>query len=124
MPADIIAAPQPSAESEADAALDRALDQMAAGKPETAIPHLHHALTLSPNHAAATHALLRALEDSGQLEQALTLAHTRIAHDPEDVLAHTRLSILLQKLGRVPEAEAAAAHAKILGWKLELKADI
>jgi Flp pilus assembly protein TadD len=112
------------ATTEADAALDQALDHMAAGSPAEAIPHLHHALALEPHHPAATHALLRALEDVGQFDDAIALAHELIAHSPEDPLAHTRLSILLQRLGKVPEAEAASARAKILGWKLELRSSI
>jgi tetratricopeptide (TPR) repeat protein len=112
------------ATTEADAALDRiidrALDHMAAGNPTAAIPHLHQALVLTPNHPAATHALLRALEDSGQFPEALTLAQACIAQDPDDILAHTRLSILLQKSGDIPAAEAAAARARILDWKLQL----
>jgi Tfp pilus assembly protein PilF len=112
------------ATTEADAELDRALDQMAAGSPADAIPHLHRALELDPNHPAATHALLRALEDTNQLPEALTLAQACIAHDPDDVLAHTRLSILLQKSGDIPAAEAVAARARILDWKLQLRGNI
>jgi hypothetical protein len=41
--------------------------------------------------------------------------------EPEDVLAHTSLSILYQKKGMIPEAEAEANKARILGWKQELK---
>ncbi len=65
--------------TEADSLLDLALDQMAAGNPSAAIPHLHQALTLNPNHPAATHALLRALEDTNQLPEALALARNLIA---------------------------------------------
>jgi Tfp pilus assembly protein PilF len=43
-------------------------------------------------------------------------------HDPEDILAHTSLSILYQRKGMVPEAEAEANVARVLGWKQELKA--
>jgi tetratricopeptide (TPR) repeat protein len=117
----LMAAP---ATTEADAALDQALDQMAAGSPTEAIPHLHRALALEPHHPAATHALLRALEDTNQLDQAIALAHQLIAATHDDPLAHTRLSILLQKSGDIPAAEAAAARAKILGWKLQLRSSI
>jgi hypothetical protein len=41
--------------------------------------------------------------------------------DPEDVLVHTRLSILYQHKGMVPEAEAEALKAKLLGWKHQLR---
>jgi Tfp pilus assembly protein PilF len=114
----------PSAAADADTLLDLALDHMAAGAPASAIPHLRGALTIDPHHAAATHALIRALEDSGSLPEALTLTRSRIAADPDDVLAHTRLSILLQKSGDIPAAEAASAHAKILSWKLQLRSGV
>jgi Flp pilus assembly protein TadD len=107
-----------------DGIIDLALDQMAAGSPQAAIPHLQQALTLAPKHPAATHALLRALEDTNQLPEALTLARDLIAHSPEDPLAHTRLSILLQKSGDMPAAEAAAARARILDWKGQLNSSI
>lgn len=109
------------ANAEADTLLDRALDHMAAGKPAEAIPLLRRASALVPDHPAASHALLRALEDSGQLEEALALVHTLIAHDPNDPLPQTRLSILLQKQGDIPGAEAASARARILEWKRQLQ---
>jgi tetratricopeptide (TPR) repeat protein len=116
------------AATEADAALDdiidRALDHMAAGKADEAIAPLRRALALDPGHNAATHALLRALEDSGRLEEAITLANACIAADPDDILAHTRLSILLQKSGDIPAAEAASARARILDWKRQLNSSI
>ena len=71
----------------------------------------------------AHHGLVRALRDAGLLEQSiatqppLALA-TAIA--PADPLAHTALSISLQRAGHVPQAEAAAARARILEWKQQL----
>jgi len=41
--------------------------------------------------------------------------------DPDDILAHTSLSILYQKKGMVPEAEAEGNKARVLGWKQQLK---
>ena len=46
----------------------------------------------------------------------------RIAElDPDDVLAHTSLSVLYQKKGMIPEAEAEGNKARVLGWKQQLK---
>jgi tetratricopeptide (TPR) repeat protein len=117
MPEDANAQP----DAEADTLLDHALDHMAAGHPAEAIPLLRRAVALAPDHPAASHALLRALEDSGDLDAALALVHTLIARDPNDPLPHTRLSILLQKKGDVPAAEAASARARILEWKRQLR---
>jgi len=44
-----------------------------------------------------------------------------LALDPDDVLAHTSLSILYQRKGMVPEAEAEGNLARIKGWKQQLK---
>ena len=110
------------ADALADGLVDRALDHMAAGRPAQAIPLLRRAAELAPDHPAATHALLRALEDAGDLAAALALAHTLIARSPDDPLPHTRLSILLQKTGDIPAAEAASARARILEWKRQLHA--
>jgi tetratricopeptide (TPR) repeat protein len=118
MPADATTAAAPT--EQADVCLDIALDRMAAGDPASAIPHLQSALALDPQHPAAIHALLRAFEDTGRLDEAFAVTHQRIADAPDDALAHTRLSILYQRAGDVPAAEAAAARAKILGWKHQL----
>ena len=105
----------------ADTLLDRALDHMAAGRPAEAVPLLQQAASLFPTHTAAQHALLRALEDSGRLDEALALARQLTERDPDDPLAFTRLSILLQKHGDIPGAEAASARARILDWKRQLR---
>jgi len=55
------------------------------------------------------------------LDEAIVVA-TRITEiDPDDVLAHTSLSVLYQKKGMIPEAEAEGNKARILGWKQQLK---
>ena len=41
--------------------------------------------------------------------------------EPDDVLAHTSLSVLYQKKGMIPEAEAEGAKARVLGWKQQLR---
>ena len=69
----------------------------------------------------AMHGLARVLQDTEQYDKAIAVA-SRIAElDPDDVLAHTSLSILYQRKGMVPEAEAEAAKARVLGWKQQLK---
>lgn len=70
----------------------------------------------------AHHGLVRALRDAGQVEQSVGVALALTALTPEDPLAHTALSISLQAGGHVPEAEAAAARARILEWKQQLRA--
>ena len=69
----------------------------------------------------AHHGLIRALRDSGQLNQAIGAALALTALTPSDPLAHTALSISLQAAGHVPQAEAAAARARVLEWKIQLQ---
>ncbi len=109
---------------ETESLFDAALDYMARGEPEVAARQFEHIVTLNPGHAEARHGLIRALEDAGRTDEALAAVLKLIASDPDDVLAQTRLSMIYQHQGKIPEAEAAAAKAKILGWKQELRSGI
>jgi Flp pilus assembly protein TadD len=67
------------------------------------------------------HGLSRALQNLNRLDEAIDVAKKLSDIDPDDVLAHTSLSILYQKKGMVPEAEAEGNKARVLGWKQQLK---
>ena len=67
------------------------------------------------------HGLARVYQDMDRLDEAIAVAQPDRAIDPDDVLAHTSLSILYQRKGMVPEAEAEGSQARILGWKQQLK---
>jgi len=98
-----------------------ALDHYAEGRLSEAIADYEAAVKADPTFLDAMHGLARAYQDSGQLDAAIAVA-TRITElDSDDVLAHTSLSILYQRKGMVPEAEAEAAKARVLGWKQQLK---
>jgi tetratricopeptide (TPR) repeat protein len=97
-----------------------ALDHIAANDPQAAIEELHRALSLDPTFHDARHALIRAHQDAGDYDAGIAIATSLIALAPEDVLAYTSLSILYQRKGMIPEAEAAALKAKLLGWKQQL----
>lgn len=107
--------------STAEALYDHALEQMAFGDAAAAADGFRAALAADPGYLDAMHGLVRALEENNEFEAALATAQQLIALAPEDVLAYTTLSILYQHMGRVPEAEAAALKAKVLGWKLQLQ---
>jgi Tfp pilus assembly protein PilF len=98
-----------------------ALDLVASGEPAAAADSFREALGLDPSLLDAMHGLIRALQENADYDQAITVATELIARDPDDTLAHTSLSILYQHKGMVPEAEAEALKAKLLGWKLELR---
>ena len=98
-----------------------ALDHVAEGRDEQAIDEYRRALATDPTFTDALHGLSRALQNLNRLDEAIAVAHQISAVEPDDVLAHTSLSILYQKKGLIPEAEAEANKARILGWKQQLK---
>ena len=65
--------------------------------------------------------MARALQDLNRLDEAIRVANRIAELDPDDVLAHTSLSVLYQKKGMIPEAEEEGNKARILGWKQQLK---
>jgi tetratricopeptide (TPR) repeat protein len=105
----------------AEALYYHALDHLAAGDADVAAKEFRESIALDPGFPDARHGLIRALQDAGEFDQAIAAARALITLDSEDVLAHTSLSILYQRKGMVPEAEAEALKAKLLGWKLELR---
>ncbi|HET9742869.1 MAG TPA: tetratricopeptide repeat protein [Terriglobales bacterium] len=98
-----------------------ALDLFAEGKHEEAIGEYRKCLELDPEHADAMHGLARAYQDLNRLDDSIAISKRLVELDPDDILAHTSLSIAYQKKGMIPEAEAEANQARILGWKQQLK---
>jgi Flp pilus assembly protein TadD len=110
-----------TSESEAEALAQRGLDLIAAGNPAEAVKAFRSAISADPGNFDAHHGLIRALRDAGRGEQSIAAAVALTALTPNDPLAHTALSISLQNAGHVPEAEAAAARARLLEWKVQLQ---
>ena len=104
----------------ADALSQRGLDLLAAGSAAEATLAFRAAIAADPRHIEAHHGLVRALRDSGRLEQSIAAALALTALTPSDPLAHTALSISLQSAGHIPQAEAAA-RARVLEWKIQLE---
>lgn len=98
-----------------------ALDLVADGHHEHAVAEYQASLTADPTFTEAMHGLARALQDLNRLDEAIAVANRIAEIDPDDVLAHTSLSVLYQKKGMIPEAEAEGNQARILGWKQQLK---
>jgi Flp pilus assembly protein TadD len=109
----------------AESLSQRGLDLLAEGKAAEAATAFRAAIAAVPENEGvqleAHHGLVRALRDAGQLNQSVAAAMALIALAPGDPLAHTALSISLQHAGFVPEAEAAAARARVLEWKVQLE---
>jgi len=101
------------------------MDLLAAGSPAEAAQAFRAAIDAAPEanpaHIEAHHGLVRALRDAGRLEPSIAAALALTALTPNDPLAHTALSISLQTAGHIPQAEAAAARARILEWKIQLQ---
>jgi tetratricopeptide (TPR) repeat protein len=98
-----------------------ALDLMADGHLEEAVLAYREALTADPTFTEAMHGLARALQDLERYDEAIAAAQEISKIDPDDVLAHTSLSVLYMKKGMIPEAEAEGNKARVLGWKQQLK---
>lgn len=99
------------------------LDLLAANRPDEAARAFGAAIAADGRYYEAHHGLVRALRDAGQFERSVGAALALTALTPNDPLAHTALSISLQTAGHVPEAEAAAARARILKWKVQLQSE-
>lgn len=107
--------------SEAQNPFEQGLDLLAGGFAAQAASAFRAAIAADPMHYEAHHGLVRALRDAGELEKSVSVALALTALTPDDPLAHTALSISLQQAGHVPEAEAAAARARIQEWRVQLQ---
>jgi len=110
-----------NARQQAEDLYDAALDLMADGKLEESVKAYRESLAADPGFTEAMHGLARALQDLQRYDEAIATAQKIAELDPDDVLAHTSLSVLYQKKGMIPEAEAEAAKARVLGWKQQLR---
>ena len=113
--------PPPSHSSSAEDLYHEGLDRLAEGDAAGAVQKLRDCLEAGPGMLDAMHGLIRALQETGELDAAIAVAQRLLRLDPEEVLAHTSLSILYQHKGMIAEAEAEALKAKLLGWKQQLQ---
>jgi Flp pilus assembly protein TadD len=107
--------------STAEELYHQALDRLAEGDAAGAAQDLRRCLEVDPAMLDAMHGLIRALQETGEYDAAIAVAQRLLQLDPEEVLAHTSLSILYQHKGMIAEAEAEALKAKLLGWKQQLR---
>ncbi len=98
-----------------------ALDHFAEGDHERALEEYRLSNAADATFTEALHGMARTLQDLDRLDEAIAAANRIAEIDPDDILAHTSLSVLYQKKGMVPEAEAEANKARVLGWKQQLK---
>lgn len=111
----------PSSRAQAEKLYDKAVDHLADGDSQAAIEGFRASLAADYEFRDAAHGLINALKDAGYYDDAISVAQELAEDDPDDVLAHTSLSILYQHQGRIAEAETEAMRAKLLGWKQQLR---
>jgi len=98
-----------------------ALDLVAEGDHAGALAEYEKSVAADPTFTEAMHGQARALQNLARLDEAIAVAQRISELDPDDVLAHTGLSVLYQLKGMIPEAEVEGTKAKVLGWKQQLK---
>ncbi len=113
--------PPPSHSPSAEDLYHEGLDRLAEGDAAGAAQKLRDCLEVDPGMLDAMHGLIRALQEQGEFDAAIAVAQRLLQLDPDEVLAHTSLSILYQHKGMIAEAEAEALQAKLLGWKKHLQ---
>lgn len=111
----------PDARQQAEDHYYAALDLFSDGNYEGALQEYRKSIDSDPTFTEAMHGMARALQDLERYDEAIAVAQRIAELDPDDVLAHTSLSVLYQKKGMIPEAEAEGNKARILGWKQQLK---
>jgi Flp pilus assembly protein TadD len=97
------------------------LKHFGANRFEEAISEYRLALEAKPDWAELYNAIATAEAKLNRLDEAVATIHKAIELDPNDAFFFTSLSIFLPRQGKVPEAEAAAAKARMISWKEELK---
>lgn len=100
---------------------DEGLDLAFEGRYRDAIARYQEALALDPSYADALHALAMAHAELDELDEAIEAGKRLCELAPDDILAFTSLSTFYQRRGLIPEAEAAAAKARMLDWKRQLE---
>jgi len=86
-----------------------------------AIEAYRRALAERPDWSDCLQALGMAQMHAGLLEDALQNLQRVTKLSPDDPLAFTSLSMCLQRLNRIADAETAQSQARLLSWKQELK---
>src|SRR6202171_976286 len=91
-----------------------ALDLVSEGQQERALDEYQKSPDADPVFTEAMHGMARTLQHLNRLDEAIVVANRIAELDPDDVLAHTSLSVLYQKKGMIPEAERSEEHTSEL----------
>jgi len=86
-----------------------------------AIRWYKRALELDPKYSDVWHAMINAYSAMNRLDEGIEAGKQLVSIDPNDILAHSSLSMLYMKKGMKKEAEEEGAIAKVLGFKDMMK---
>lgn len=106
---------------EAEQLFDDATGDLALGDLAAAAEKYRRCTELAPDYFDAWHALEMTLMKLGQHAEAIEIGKKTVELRPNDQLAWSSLSLCYVRANMIPEAEAAGAKARILGWGGKLK---
>ncbi len=112
-----------SAEAAVEELFDDANGDLALGELEAAAEKYRRCTELAPDFFDAWHALGMALMKLGRYTEAIEVGKKTVEQRPNDQLTWSSLSLFYVRAGMIPEAEAAGAKARILGWGGKIKKD-
>lgn len=88
---------------------------------ESAVERFKASLAVRADDTEVINAMAIALMELERFEEALDAGNKFVELDPNDPMAHTSLSMIYQRMGKIDEAEAEAAKHRMKSWKQELK---
>ena len=94
-----------------DQLYDEAVACRDAGDKPAAVEILRRAVADDPAFAIGHGMLAKLCADLGQTDDAIAHALKVVELEPEDTFSYTALSVIYQRCGKIPEAEAAKAQA-------------
>jgi tetratricopeptide (TPR) repeat protein len=97
--------------SELRSLYQEAFNLFAGGKYEASVGAYQKVIAADPRFGLAYQGLAEVYSRLDRLDDAIATIRKAIECDPDEPLFHTSLSRFLQRQGRIPEAEAAAAVA-------------
>ena len=98
-------------------------DLQGEGRHEEALACFERCLAIDPSYEDALVGKAMVHSARGELDLAIAAGLRFAELHPDNVLAYTNLSMFYQRAGRIPEAEEAAAKARMLDWKRQLAGD-
>lgn len=99
-----------------DEHMEEGTTAIAMGEMDQAVEHFRKATELNATSFDAWHSLGMAYMKSQKYVEAIEAGKRAVMIEPNDQFGRVSLSMYFQRNGQIPEAEAEATKAKILGW--------